>query len=34
MFVKEINKIGKEYRERIYKEYLGMNISDIQERIL
>ena|SRR5688572_5276234 len=24
MFIKEINALGKEYRDRIYKEYLGI----------
>ena len=34
MFISEINKLGKEYRERIYKEYLGIEVAEIQENIL
>lgn len=34
MFISEINKLGKEYRERIYKEYLGIDVKDIPENIL
>jgi hypothetical protein len=25
MFIEEINKIGYEYKERIYKEFLGID---------
>lgn len=34
MFISEINKLGKEYRERIYKEYLGIDVKDIPDDIL
>ncbi|HPX59108.1 MAG TPA: TdeIII family type II restriction endonuclease [Bacteroidales bacterium] len=34
MFIAEINKLGKEYRERIYKEYLGIDVKDIPDDIL
>ncbi len=34
MFIAEINEIGKEYRERIYKEYLGIDYNEIQTNIL
>lgn len=34
MFIAEINKLGKEYRERIYKDYLGLAVKDIPENIL
>lgn len=27
-FIKEVNSLGKEYRERIYKEYLGMDLPE------
>lgn len=27
-FISEVNSLGKEYRERIYKEYLGMEIPE------
>ncbi len=33
-FISEINKLGKEYRERIYKEYLGIDSKDIKNDIL
>jgi hypothetical protein len=34
MFISEINKLGKEYREGIYKEYLGIDAKDVPESIL
>jgi hypothetical protein len=34
LFISEINKIGKEYRERIYKEYLGIDPQNIEQNIL
>jgi hypothetical protein len=34
-FIKEVNSLGKEYRERIYKEYLGMDLPEgFEEDIL
>lgn len=33
-FIAEINNLGKEYRERIYKEYLGIEAKDISKNIL
>ena len=34
LFISEINKIGKEYRERICKEYLGIEPQNIEQNIL
>ena len=34
IFISELNKIGKEYRERIYKEYLGIQPNLIDDKIL
>lgn len=34
LFISEINKIGKEYRQRIYTEYLGIEMSEIEDYIL
>lgn len=34
LFISEINKIGKEYRERIYKEYLGIEPENISDEVL
>lgn len=34
LFISEINKIGKQYRERIYKEYLGIDPKDLEKNAL
>ena len=34
LFISEINKIGKEYRERIYREYLGIEPQGTEQNIL
>ena len=34
LFISELNKIGKKYRERIYKEYLGIQPNIIEDKIL
>lgn len=34
LFISEINKIGKEYRQRIYTEYLGIDMPEIEDNIL
>lgn len=34
LFISEINKIGKEYRQRIYTEYLGIDMSELEDDIL
>jgi hypothetical protein len=34
LFVSEINKLGSEYKERIYKEYLGIDSSNFEKFIL
>jgi len=33
-FITAVNEIGKEYREQIYKEFLGIEPSVIEEKIL
>lgn len=32
LFISEINKIGKEYRQRIYTEYLGIDMSELEDK--
>jgi len=34
LFISEVNKLGKEYRERIYIEYLGVKVDEIKDSIL
>ena len=33
LFISEINKLGKEYRERIYREYLGIEPPESDNEI-
>lgn len=34
LFISEINKLGKEYRTRIYKEYLGINPPERDDNVI